>query len=82
MSPTAAAHRPWALRVLFSIPVLGWALECLLVDDRDEAKLLGLGVLLMAWVLAVMMFGFGALIYTLHALVLVAFVFMLTLTRA
>lgn len=37
--------------------------------------------LLAVWIAAIAQFGFGAFIYVLHAAVLAAFVFTLTLTR-
>ncbi|MFN3869327.1 MAG: hypothetical protein ACK4MF_09700 [Hyphomicrobiaceae bacterium] len=72
---------PFALRALFAIPVIGWALECLLMYDHDSVRLLGFGVLIMTWVLAIMAFGFSAFLYPLYGLVALAFAFALTLTR-
>lgn len=71
---------PFAERALYAIPVLGWMLKDVIHGDRDNVWyfLVAIGSL---WIMGIMTFGYPAIVLPVLALVPLAFVTLLVITR-
>ena len=74
------AHTPKPFRALLKIPFLGWQLEGF-CRQETAGKVLALANIVMAWVLAILVFGYPAFILPVYAMVPVMAFFILLMTR-
>ena len=74
------ADTPRLFRGLLKVPFLGWQLEGLCRPEL-AGKLLALANILMAWLLAILAFGYPAFIIPVYAMVPLMAFFIIALTR-
>jgi hypothetical protein len=67
------------LRLIYAIPLIGWMLRDA-AEGGDEARLWFLGSLIGIWAIAIMVFGYPALILPLLALVPLIFLGIIAIT--
>ncbi|PWE33661.1 hypothetical protein DDZ14_03045 [Maritimibacter sp. 55A14] len=71
--------RPLWQRIVFRIPVLGWMLRDVMEGDEDNV-FYAIGTLVALWTIAIMLWGYPALILPALALVPVCFLLILLIT--
>lgn len=76
----AAARRPLLLRLLFAVPVIGWMLKET-VGGSETAKTLFVINCMLIWVMAIVFFGYPAIILPALALVPTVFVLLILITK-
>lgn len=71
---------PLAERMIYAIPLLGWMLKDVAYGDKDNIYWF-IATMVMLWILAIMAFGYPAIILPALALVPTIFVALLLITR-
>ncbi len=71
---------PLFSRILFAVPVIGWMLKDV-IYGRPENKWYFLGALVSCWIMAIMAFGYPAVIIPVICAVPLAFFVLLMITR-
>jgi hypothetical protein len=69
-----------AERVLYAVPILGWMLKDVVHGDRDNIWYF-LAAILSIWIMAIMTFGFPAVVLPMVVLVPAVFLLLVTITR-
>ncbi|WP_424931449.1 hypothetical protein [Amaricoccus macauensis] len=71
---------PFYERAIYAIPVLGWMLKDVAYGDKDNIYYF-IATLVMAWIIAIIAFGYPAIILPALALVPTIFIALLVITR-
>lgn len=69
-----------AERLLYAVPILGWMLKDVVHGDRDNIWYF-LAAVLSLWIMAIMSFGFPALVVPVVLAVPAVFIVLVTITR-
>ncbi|MGB0660364.1 MAG: hypothetical protein ACPGNV_09315 [Mangrovicoccus sp.] len=67
-------------RILFMVPVIGWVMRDVLTKDESNVYW-ALGLLVSAWAVAILLFGYPGLIIPALALVPTMFLVLILITR-
>jgi len=73
-------HTPFAARLFYAIPLIGWIARDVVFGDKDNIWY-ALAILVTIWIFAIMTWGYAAIIIPYLAMVPVCFFFIIVMSR-